>query len=179
MKTVNKYHSGLLCAKTAIKTTCMAASIFLSSACCRHVAAPQIIERKIIRDSVIERIRDTLVKAPPDSSWLRALLECDSVGNVRLKELLDYKAGQRSAPPTVRINNNVLTALSLSDSLNIYVKMKERHRWTVEDNIKTVTETIEVNKITSMQNFWIILGKIFASISFALMGFGAWKILGK
>ena len=52
--------------------------------------------------TVTEQVRDTVVVLERDQSMLRALLECDSVGQVQMRRLMEYQAGNRLKPPTSR-----------------------------------------------------------------------------
>lgn len=49
---------------------------------------PQPIVQTEVKEVVVEReARDTIVTIAPDSASIKALLECDSAGNVLVKEL--------------------------------------------------------------------------------------------
>ena len=48
---------------------------------------PQPIVQTEVKEVVVEReVRDTIVTILPDSASIKALLECDSAGNVLIKE---------------------------------------------------------------------------------------------
>ena len=154
-------------------------TLVLLSACGRKIITPAIIEKTIVKDSIVERVRDSVVTIPPDSAWIKALLECDSLGQVHLKQLLSYKSGANINPPVVTVKENVLTALSKTDSINIYLRIKDRYQYATTDNTKYEKEIIEVNRLTKWQGFQIILGKIFAILLLLLLGFGAYKTYKK
>lgn len=113
-------------------------------------------------DSIIicETVRDTIVTVQADSSTLKALLECDSLGQVRMRELLEYKAGERTQPPQVIIHDNVLTASSKVDSVAIYLTLKDTYEKHVRENESIRIEIIEkeVNRLTWWQSLWYRLG---------------------
>lgn len=125
--------------------------LFLS-ACARKVYIP-------VRETVTETetIRDTVIRIEKDSAVFSALLECDSTGNVLLKQLLSLQSAQKyplSAGATVK--DNRLNVTARVDSMSIYLKLKDHYRQTVS------TEIIEVNKLTTWQHFqisalWIIV----------------------
>jgi len=85
----------------------------------------------------------------PDNALIRALLECDSVGQVHIKNLLDYQAGNRLKPPQIHVENNILTAISQADSIQIYLTLKERYTEKQMDN--KVTEYKYINYLTRWQ----------------------------
>ena len=98
---------------------------------------------RIVYLSRIETIRDTVITQPPDSSFIRILLKCDSLEQVVIENLLEYEAGERIAPPVVSIRDNILTAICRTDTVvytfpipQIEIKQKEievidntRHRF--------------------------------------------------
>lgn len=79
------------------------------------------------RTEYIETVRDSTVIIPADSSWLSLLLECDSIGQVRLKELLDYQAGQHVTPPKVSVKNNILRTECRVDSFGVFFSWVQKY----------------------------------------------------
>ena len=88
--------------------------------------APVKTVTRSMSDSVVvrETVRDTVIELSPDSSLVRALIECDSLGRARLSELLDYRAGDRISPPVITMVDNILTAKAQVDSFKIYARLK-------------------------------------------------------
>lgn len=115
-----------------------------------------------VRDTVTvtEVLRDTVVRIAPDSAMIRALLECDSVGQVRLRQLLEYETGERLQPPNVQIRNNVLTASAKTDSMAIYLALRDRFEKRFSMQTETIVKTVEVNRLTVWQKFRLRLGEI-------------------
>lgn len=105
---------------------------------------------------------------------IRALLECDSLGQVRIRELLEYRAGDRVKPPRLTLENNVLTATAETDSLSIYLQLRDRYERLVSKSDTTETVIVEVNRLTWWQTLWITAGKI---LSAALALWTAIKLL--
>lgn len=93
---------------------------------------------------------------------IRALLQCDSLGKVTMRELLEYKAGKRVKPPAIDITDNVLTATAQVDSLEMMLQLKDYYEYYYGRNESTVTETIEVevNRLSWWQKLWIACGKV-------------------
>ncbi len=126
------------------------------------------------RDSVVvtEVVRDTIITLAPDSSMIQALVECDSVGQARLKQLLDIKSGTNVKPPKVTITENVLTAKVEVDSLDVYMKLKDRYK--EHYKAEKIIETVEVNRLTRWQLFRMRLGE--AALFAAAGGVAIWLI---
>ncbi|MEG1648332.1 MAG: hypothetical protein RR277_00420 [Rikenellaceae bacterium] len=142
-------------------------TILLSLLGCRSIK-PIVVEN-FQHDSIYitETVRDSLVKIEQDSSMIRALIECDSMGNAHLKELIEYKAGSRVPPPSLFLANNILTAKAKTDSMGIYLKLKERY----SELHRSVQETkiVEVNYLTTWQKFWVKVGKTSAAFGGILL----------
>lgn len=102
---------------------------------------------------------------------IRALLECDSLGQARTKELLEYKAGDRLHPPDLQLKDNVLTATATCDSLAIYMQLKDRYEQ--HRSTQQVVQTVEVNRLNWWQKMWMRIGQ---ALTVALSFFGAFKI---
>lgn len=107
---------------------------------------------------MVEILRDTVVQVQPDSSLVRALVECDSVGQARLKELIDIESGRNVKPPSLHLEDNILTAKAEVDSMAIYMTYKERYK--EAQRVETITNTIEVNRLTRWQRWMTTLGTI-------------------
>lgn len=133
--------------------------IVLSIQSCRgtkEVSNTQALRTEIIR----EVVRDTTVVVQPDQAMVKALLECDSVGNVLIKQLTKYEAGERLKPPKINVSDNILTATSEIDSMSVYLTLKDRY---VEraDTLKIIEmKEVEVNWLNSWQKFRLWIGNI-------------------
>lgn len=90
-----------------------------------------------------------------DQALLKALLKCDSLGQISIMEILEYQAGNRLKPPDVKIKDNVLEATAYADSLEIYLKLKDYYK--ERNEAVTITEYIEVNKLTGWQKIRIYI----------------------
>jgi len=107
-------------------------------------------------------IRDTTLVVKRDSSLLRALVECDSLGRARISELLQTQPGKRVAPPLVAINQNVLTATAQVDSFSIYMQLRDKY--IEQKTTVTVLRHVEVNRLTWWQTLWVGVGKILIGV---------------
>jgi len=105
-------------------------------------------------------VHDTLVFAQvePDTALIKAFLECDSVGNVLLKQIAAYKAGTHVQPPQIDIRDNVLTATAKVDSFGIFMTFRERYVERTDFMENQEKETVYVNRLTGWQKFRVCLG---------------------
>ena len=118
-----------------------------------------------------------MVKIEADSAMLRALIECDSLGQAHIRELLRYRSGQRVEPPQVEIRDNVLTATARIDSQAIYLALKDRYVEKDTRTSHTEVRTVEVNRLTWWQKLWCRLGQILAVTVLAIGGYKFYSFL--
>ena len=138
-----------------------------------------VSNEKQTTDSVVIReiLRDTVVTVEADSSLVRALVECDSLGRARLRELREYRAGTRLPPPKVSIEDNVLTATASIDSMEIYLTLKERYRQDLKAEKEVIIKTVEVNRLNWWQTLWMRLGQVLTSAAVAVGGYKIVKLV--
>lgn len=149
----------------------------LLTACHATKHLSRSMEHDSVRVTITEQIRDTVVMIESDSSVVRALLECDSIGRIRMTELLEYRAGARIRPPKLTLQGNILTAEAHIDSLGIYLQWHERHQTTTSHHQEVVHDTVEVNRPNGWQLFWMRTGQITACGLVLLLGFKLRKLL--
>lgn len=153
----------------------MLAALFVGLTGCGgpKVAATAIDRQTTDSVIVVETLRDTVVRIEADSSLLRALVECDSLGQAHLRELLEYQAGDRLKPPQVVIRDNVLTATAEVDSMAIYLRLKDRYEERFRTDRKTETVYVETNKLTWFQTLFYRLGLVLTA---AAVGWTIYKL---
>jgi hypothetical protein len=127
-----------------------------------------------------EITKDSAIAVNADSSLYKALLECDSNGNVLMRQVLAYKRGLHVQPPTLQLQNNQLTAKCLVDSFAIYMKYAYHFKSVqqLKDTTNTTTITLPpvvTNVLTWWQKLLIKLGFVSTTI---LLLIGAFKIYG-
>lgn len=126
----------LICAVTAINTGC---------------------SRKIITPSNRTTIIDTITKTVADSALIRAVFECDSLNNVRVRELNQYKGD--AATQNVDFKDNTL-------------KVETRWKTKYIDRITQIRDTVTITKIQNVDKivtriptlFWCCLAFTCATI---------------
>lgn len=122
--------------------------------------------------TIKEIVRDTVVYTTPDEGTVTALLRCDSLGNVYIKQIIDLKAVGTSQPPNIRIRDNIIRVVVPVDSQAVYMTLKDRYETT--DQKTTVIPTPErINYLTGWQWFQIWWGRI---LTILLLVFIAWLI---
>lgn len=104
---------------------------------------------------------------------IRALVECDSLGRARLRELTEYRSGKHFPPPQVTLRGNVLTATSALDSMAVYLTIRDRCERHFSAEAREEVRTVEVNRLTRWQKAWMRLGQIVALL---LALWAAWRI---
>lgn len=72
---------------------------------------------------IIEKWRDTTIYEEPDIAWLKGWLECDSVGQVLLREL-EIERG-RNITPHIKIVNDTIYVECKTDSLERLLKIRD------------------------------------------------------
>lgn len=133
---------------------------------------PQPIVQTEVKEVVIEReVRDTIVAIAPDSASIKALLECDSAGNVLIKELQEAQ-GKNVALQAQLKNTNKGTSIVIDckqDSLERVIALQNEKISELNNNKQT--ETIEVKYIPSFVKWlaWIGAGAILLAVLWVVL----------
>jgi len=111
----------------------------------------------VIKDSIVERIRDSTIYIDADTSVLNALLKCAG-DKVKLVEILHYTQGKLAKLPIIHIKDNILYVKCTIDSLAIYFQWREKD---VFRSLKTSHVYVKItNELTGWQWFQIWCGRI-------------------
>lgn len=133
---------------------------------------PQPIVQTEVKEVIIEReVRDTIVTIAPDSASIKALLECDSAGNVLIKELKEAQ-GKNVALQAQLKNTNKGTAIVIDckqDSLERVIALQNEKIQELNNNKQT--ETIEVKYIPSFVKWlaWVGAGAILLAVLWVVL----------
>jgi hypothetical protein len=123
---------------------------------------PQPIVQTDVKEVVIEReVRDTIVTIAHDSASIKALLECDSAGNVLIKELQEAQ-GKNVALQAQLKKTNKGTAFVIDckqDSLERVIALQNEKISELNNNKQT--ETIEVKYIPPFVKWLAWIGAFF------------------
>jgi len=134
--------------------------LFLCAVGCK-VQAPIARTDTVTKTVITEVLRDTTVYIV-DSAGFRAALECDSLGQVRIRQIQDYYAGQ-FVKPKVIIKDNYVQVDCKIDSGAVYVAWKQRTE-TTEQKVTTVKVPPPVNYVTGWQYAQIYMGRLLMAL---------------
>ena len=122
--------------------------------------APQPIVQTEVKEVLVERtITDTIVTIAPDSASIKALLECDSAGNVLIRELEEVQGKNVSLALALKNLKGKPTTLSVDckqDSLEKVIALKDETIKELSNNKQT--ETIEVKYIPDFVKVFAWIG---------------------
>ncbi len=127
----------------------------LLSACRTQKTAERIVET---RTELKEIVRDTTIYVPADSAQAIALLQCDSMGNVLIKQLTELQGKQR-AKASLQLKNNAIIADCHCDSTAIYAKLHDRYEKTTASTNETQIKYIE-KQLSWWQKTLMVVGSI-------------------
>lgn len=133
---------------TIVAAVCVAMLVWMLQAC----RTPQPIVQTEVKEVVIEReVRDTIVNIQPDSASIKALLECDSAGNVLIKELQEEQGKNVALEMALKNKQNdkgdsagaTLEIDCKADSLQMVIDVQNEHIHELNDIISKQREEIK------------------------------------
>lgn len=153
------------------------ATLLALQGCCPKLypLSTEVIERTEV---VREVVRDTVIQVQPDSSILQALIQCDSAGRARLKEINTLKESARlqqsiqMEPEPLPYQPTAITVNTVVDSMGIYLTYKDRFKESTE--VREIETIIE--KEVKILNWW---QKILMWIGGIVLTIGAGWIIGR
>lgn len=107
---------------------------------------PAVLPPAEYREIIVERLVPYAL--PADSTQFYALLACDSLYNVVLKEFSEYKSGRIESQ--LSLNQDTLSYNTYHPPDTVYVKVADSSR--VEKIPYAVKVPVEVNKLTKFQS---------------------------
>jgi|LSQX01.2.fsa_nt_gb hypothetical protein len=133
-------------------------SVIILAAGCK--TPEPIIIRDVHYERVTETLRDTFVDIKSDTASIKALLKCDSLGNVYLEHISELKLGNK-VKPEIQIIDNIITFDCIVDSIAVYFVWKER--FTEKSDTTVIQEPVKkqgflksIQKFTK-QLFWLVV----------------------
>ena len=135
---------------------------------------PQPIVTTEVKEVLIEReVRDTIVTIAPDSASIKAFLECDSVGNVLIKELEEVQGKNVSLALALKNAKGKPATLSVDckqDSLEKVIALKDETIKELSSNKQV--ETVEVKYIPAFVQVFAWIGG--AAVLYVLLRIALW-----
>lgn len=141
-------------------------TLFLGSCSSSRKAKSNLIQVPVMEKIQVNN-RLVPVYIPPDSATIKALFECDSLNNVRLKELTELKSSSATTDFTFKDNTLRYRADFKKDSARVQVRDSIIEREVPVE----VPVPYEVNIVTGWQWFQIWLGRILGSLLLIFIGF--------
>lgn len=163
-------------ARHIIQTIVAAILVALFVLMIQSCKSPQPIVKTEVKEVLVERtITDTIVTIAPDSASIKALLECDSAGNVLIKELEEVQGKNVSLALALKNSNKGKPIGTLSvdckqDSLQILVDKYKEELIQASKNLQE--KMIEVKYIPSFVKWLAWIGA--ASILLAILAIALW-----
>jgi hypothetical protein len=129
--------------------------------------SPQPIVQTEVKEVVVEReVRDTIVTILPDSASIKALLECDSAGNVLIRELQEAQGKNVKLQLSLEqaSGNGVVTVECKQDSLERVIALQNEKIQELSNNKQV--ETVEVKYIPYFVKWlaWVGAGAILLAV---------------
>lgn len=156
--------------QTIVSATLIALFLLIVQSC----RTPQPIVQTEVKEVLVDRvINDTIVTIAPDSAIIKAYLECDSAGNVLIKELQEVQGKNVSLALALKNTKGKPTTLSLEckqDSLEKVIALKNETIKELRNNKQT--EKIEVKYIPSFVKWLAWIGAV--SILLAILTIAFW-----
>ncbi len=123
---------------------------------------PQIVQsHKTDSVRIVERLRDTIITLPPDSTLLRAMLHCDSLGQVQMERIEELESRNNKVQHNLSLEGNILTSKAITPPSELQFKLHERDTERLQTTKQT--QVVEVNRLSWWQRLWIGCGQIAAA----------------
>lgn len=107
----------------------------------KHISSTETFHKKdTVTVEKIEYVEKEIIKSVPDSASMQALLECDSLGQVYIKQLLDYQSG-KYIKPKIKLVDNIIKVEAKVDSMSIYHEYYKKYN--KEDSLSSVIQTLQ------------------------------------
>jgi hypothetical protein len=113
-----------------------------------------VIQKEITTDTFTETLHDTVFSVEKDSSFYKALLECQN-GKVVLKEVIATESGRKLKTPKVSIKNNQLNVDCETEAEKLFASWKSQY----VKNYKGVEIPVITNELTWFQKTQIYIGR--------------------
>lgn len=135
---------------------------FLTSSCSKRMLPPESIQKdSTLSVSIVEKLKDSTVLLPADSSSIVAELAHDSSGNITIRQIVSYKQGKDLAIPRLSIRKNTLTVQTNLSERKLLLYYKEKFKETLMQKSLTVTKPVFINRLYWYQKVLNYMGLAF------------------
>ena len=124
--------------------------------CSPHIVPVQTKATDTVRVTVHEKIRDTIIRIEPDSSIVKALIECDSSNRAHITDMRMTRS--KHITTDVTIADNTLSVRSVTDSLRIYLALRDRYEKSESVSRTEQINIVEVNRLYRWQKALMYCG---------------------
>lgn len=107
---------------------------------------------------IVERWRDSLIYMEPDKAWLKGWLECDSTGQVLLREL-EIERG-KNITPSIKIVNDTVYVECNTDSIEMLLRLRDMEIERLKQDRTEVIVEVE-RELTWWEVTQMKLGRVF------------------
>ncbi len=129
-----------------IKLGCLFFVLIMLVSCSSN--KPVVVKNETITTKTItETVHDTIFKTEKDSSYYKALLDCQD-GKVVVKNVVQSEPGRTLKSPKVRVDHNTLQVNCETEAQRLFAQWKSKH---IQENTQQVKE---VPVITNMLTWW-------------------------
>lgn len=141
---------------------------------CGGSKKPLIVE-KTVQEKVTETIRDTVFETKPDSSFYKALIDCQN-GRPILKPVMETPGNSYLKAPAVELKGNILTANCYAQAQQLFAQWKETYR---EKLTETEVPVIVPQELNWFQKLLIKLGWILLIAIVLALAYSIFKLINK
>ena len=117
-------------------------------------------------------------KIPPDSAWLKALVQCDSNGEAYIKEIQQMKNGKNTTAFVHIDKGNILVAGAKVDSFAVYTSYKKQYIHETDQQVITLAPA-QVKYVPKATEFFAWSGGVFWLILLLIVGIKLFTLIKK
>jgi len=127
---------------------------------------PPEIKTEYKKEVVIE-MHDSIIHLPADSSYIKALISCDSTGKAYLKRIQEVSFG-KNVKARIVMKDSIVFIECIVDSASIYFSWNEKY--VKEEKIEKEIINTDIEKsfwnniLDRFESFFLILGYLFFTI---------------
>ncbi|OWP80262.1 hypothetical protein BWK63_12025 [Flavobacterium covae] len=129
---------------------------------CKSSLAPTVTSQTNDTIIKVQTLRDTIIKTKQDSSFYKALLECQN-GKVVINRPISVTPGEILKIPGVELQDNYLTVKCKVASQEVCVQLKEKHTQRIKTVLKIKTQYVP-RELTWWQTTQINMGRVFIGL---------------